>query len=77
MVDVPPTARPRRFVLHRTDDVSGKSGTGIVATGVEFPDGPVAYYWRTDPATVQFADRIEDVQAIHGHGDRTTVVWLD
>jgi len=33
--------RARRFYLDRRTDVSGVSGTGIVAHGVVWPDGTV------------------------------------
>lgn len=69
----------RRFVLQRHHDVSGVSGTGTVADGVEFPDGTVALRWRSEwPTSVVFHDRgVEAVEAIHGHGGNTQVVWLD
>lgn len=69
---------PRAFVLERVEDVSGVSGTGIVAGGVEFPDGVVALRWYSDwPTSVVFHDRgIEAVNKIHGHDGRTRVVWL-
>lgn len=69
----------RRFQLHRTTDVSGVSGTGIVADGIVFPDGTVALRWRGDwPTSVVFHDRgIESVEHIHGHSGATRIVWLD
>lgn len=69
----------RRFQLHRTTDISGVSGTGIVADGVVFPSGTVALCWRGEwPTSVVFHDRgIESVQHIHGHGGATRIVWLD
>lgn len=71
----------RRWHLVRHEDESGVSGTGVVASGVEFHDGRVAYRWRRSPegsaSTFQIADRIEDVEKIHGHGGRTQVVWED
>lgn len=71
----------RRFHLVRHEDESGVSGTGVVASGVEFHDGTVAYRWRTSPegsaSTFQIAESIQDVQAIHGHGGRTHIVWED
>lgn len=72
-------AAPRPFQIHRDTDVSGVSGTGVVADGVEFPDGSVALRWRGDwPTSVVFHDRgIRGVEAIHGHGGATRVVWLD
>lgn len=70
--------RPRLFQLHRHGDVSGVSGVGVVAEGVEFSDGTVALRWLSAwPTSVVFHDRgIEAVEAIHGHGGQTEVVWL-
>lgn len=69
----------RRFRLLRTEDVSGCSGTGYVAEGVEFSDGAVVLRWTSKwPTSVVFHDRgIESVQALHGHDGRTTVEWED
>jgi len=70
----------RRFELHRDQDVSGVSGTGIVAEGVAFSNGgPVALRWTSEwPTSVVFHDRgVESLEAIHGHNGRTRIVWLD
>jgi prepilin-type processing-associated H-X9-DG protein len=69
----------RRFYFNRTNDVSGTSGTGVVAEGVQFSDGRVALRWVTSdqPSSTVVYDSIEDCQAIHGHGGGTTVVWVD
>ena len=67
----------RRWHLVRHEDESGVSGTGIVASGVLFHDGSVAYKWRTEPSTLQYADDIDRVIEIHGHDGRTDVVWED
>lgn len=70
----------RRFELHRDEDVSGVSGTGIVAEGVAFSDGgPVALRWTSEwPTSVVFHDRgVESLEAVHGHNGRTRIVWLD
>lgn len=74
----------RRFVLDRTVDVSGVSGIGTVAEGVEFTDGTVVVRWRlvgsapsvVTPTTVVHAD-ISSVLALHGHNGRTQIVWMD
>lgn len=73
------TTHSRRFELHRDTDISGVSGTGVVADGVAFPDGTVALRWRSAwPTSVVFHDRgVEGVEAIHGHGGATRIVWLD
>jgi hypothetical protein len=69
----------RRFVLEREVDHSGVSGTGRVAEGVEFSSGRVALEWLSDwPTSVVFHDRgVQSVEAIHGHGGATRVVYLD
>lgn len=69
----------RRFQLRRTEDVSGVSGTGVVAEGVEFTGGAVSLRWLGGwPTSVVFHDRgVESVEHIHGHGGRTELVWLD
>ena len=67
----------RRFRLRRTVDVSGVSGTGIVAEGVEFTDGSVAMRWPGESPSTAVWPSIEAVIAIHGHGGTTTVEWLD
>lgn len=46
----------RRFRLIRHHDVSGVSGTGPVAEGVQFTDGAVALRWYGDyPTTTVWA----------------------
>ncbi len=68
---------PRRFQLDRDHDVSGVSGTGVVADGVEFEDGAVVVRWRGErPSTVVWPD-VASVEAIHGHGGATRVRWVD
>lgn len=69
----------RRFYFDRTTDVSGTSGTGAVAEGVQFSDGRVALRWITagSPSSTVVYDSIDDAEAIHGHGGGTKVVWID
>lgn len=71
--------QPRAFVLVRREDVSGVSGTGEVAQGVEFADGTVALRWLSAwPTSVVFHDKgIEAVRAVHGHDGRTEVAFAD
>ena len=68
----------RRFELVRDVDVSGISGTGVVAEGVEFSDGTVVIRWITgDHRSTVVWPNIGDVEAIHGHGGATRVHWID
>lgn len=68
----------RRFELHRYEDETGVSGTGVVAQGVEFRDGPVALRWIVGEhrSTVVWPS-MEAVEAVHGHNGKTRIVWID
>jgi hypothetical protein len=68
-----PAAIP--FVLRRNADVTGISGTGVVADGVRFPDGRVATRWRDSQGVAQTCawDRLGHVKQIHGHNGATVV----
>lgn len=67
----------KRFQLVRHHDVSGVSGTGVVADGVKFVDGVCVIRWRGLRKSTVVWDRIEDAMAIHGHNGATYVKWLD
>jgi hypothetical protein len=67
----------RCFRLIRHHDVSGVSGTGTVAEGVQFTDGAVALRWYGDYPTTTVWDNLDSVIAIHGHEGATEVRWLD
>lgn len=67
----------RRFVLERDEDVSGMSGTGVVAEGCEFSSGLVTMTWLSHFTSVVFYQNIKEVQTIHGHEGRTRIAWLD
>ncbi len=68
----------RRFNLVRAIDVTGISGTGIVAQGVEFDTGKTVINWCSrDIKSVTMYDSIDDVLRIHGHGQATTIEFLE
>jgi hypothetical protein len=67
---------PMPFALYRDQDVTGISGTGTVATGVQFDDGTAVLRWRgATPSTVLWAS-LDDAMKIHGHDGKTRLVWL-
>lgn len=69
---------PRRFLLVRDVDVSGVSGTGIVAEGVRWTNGLASVCWRGDhPSIVTWPRGMDSVEFVHGHGGNTAVAWLD
>jgi len=70
----------RRFYVERDEDVHGKSGTGIVAEGVEFDNGWIAYSWLSPKATVTVTNSISIAEMLHSHGGNATnarIVWID
>lgn len=67
----------RRFVLNRDADLTGISGTGVVAEGIEFSDGLVVLRWLGDTKSTVVHDSIDNVIAIHGHNGFTQVMWRD
>jgi len=83
----------RRFELHRDTDVSGVSGSGVVADGVQYPRGClitwpdgtllqlpagwVRLVWRGRHRSTVLWPSAESVEAVHGHGGATRLVWLD
>lgn len=69
-----PSAQP--FVLRRTEDVTGVSGTGIVADGAWFPaagGSKAVVRWRGERGSTVVWDNLQHVRQIHGHDGRTTV----
>lgn len=70
-----PPARPLPFLLRRDEDETGISGTGDVAEGVLFTDGTVAIRWRGERTSTVVWSSLADVEAIHGHGGKTRIVW--
>lgn len=67
----------RRFVLVRSEDVSGTSGTGVVAEGVEWSNGQVSIHWISQLESINNYANTKVLTALHGHEGRTTVQWLD
>lgn len=66
----------RLFHLVREQDVSGVSGTGVVAEGCLFSNGKVAMSWLGEHRTLELFDYIEEVEELHGHNGMSRVVWL-
>jgi hypothetical protein len=67
----------KRLHLQRDVDVSGVSGIGIVAYGVQFPDGSVVLRWDTRVRTTVMYDSLQDVEKIVGHNGATKIVLDD
>jgi hypothetical protein len=80
------TLRSRTFEIHRDVDLTGISGVGVVADGCVFPDGTTVVRWRevggehyergVRATTVVFPS-VNAVEALHGHGGATRLVFHD
>lgn len=67
----------RRFVLDRSEDVSGTSGVGVVAEGVLFSNGQVVVHFISQMESINVYANMTVAESLHGHDGRTTVRWLD
>lgn len=66
----------QEFYLMRDEDVSGTSGTGVVARGVVLPSGKAVLEWTSFHTSIALYNNLQDVEAIHGHGGKTKVVLI-
>ena len=67
----------RRFILVRKEDETGISGTGIVAHGVQWLNGEMVLHWPSRGGTTAFYKSADQLEAIHGHGGKTVIEWID
>lgn len=68
----------RRFVLIRHHDLTGVSGTGVVAEGVQFSDGRIVMRWTTNGVhSIVIHESVEALLHIHGHEGKTIIQFLD
>lgn len=69
--------RMRRFELVRDEDLTGISGVGVVAEGVEFGDGVCVMRWCTKLSSTAIYRNADELTAIHGHEGRTAMRYVD
>jgi hypothetical protein len=67
----------RRFHLERHEDNTGVSGVGRVAEGVQFRNGWVCMQWLTHTPGLAFYEDMAQVERVHGHQGKTSIVWDD
>ena len=72
---------PKRFILYRHEDETGVSGTGVVATGVVWPDGHAALRWKAEDreavSSTSVWSSVGDMLRVHGHGGLSKIFYLD
>lgn len=67
----------RKLTLVRTKDISGVSGIGTVAEGIEFTDGTVVIKWLSHMTSMGIFPNVKELLLIHGHEGSTKVVFED
>lgn len=66
------------FYLLRHVDLTGTSGTGVVAMGAIMPSGQVFLEWTaSNHVSWNMFDNIEDVNLINGHDGNTEIIYGD
>ena len=57
------------------------SGTGVVATGIVWPDGHAALRWKADDreaaSSTSVWTSVADLMRVHGHGGLSKLFYLD
>jgi hypothetical protein len=66
----------RRFFLVRKEDLSGVSGTGVVAEGVEFQHGMVVVSFYKFASAIVYPNMRNAID-VHGHDGRTEIIYKD
>lgn len=77
MRDLPPLLTG---LLIRLEDVSGVSGTGIVADVIQLRTGKVIVSWlpsQSNVSQIEIFDSEQDLLAIHGHEGKTDLIWME
>lgn len=64
----------RVFELRRHEDVSGVSGTGVVAHAVEWPNGICTLNWATQYSSTAVYQSLDTMKKIHEHGGMSSFV---
>ena len=68
----------RRFYLYRVADPSKISGLGFVSFGILLPSKKVLIEWIVgEHKSTEMHNSLEDLLAIHKHGNATEVIWID
>jgi len=74
------TNEARLFKMVRNNDETGVSGTGVVADGIEFPNGMVAVCWRSKTPSVNVYRSFVEFKHVHidAHPSNDTEIhWSD
>lgn len=62
------------FQLVRDSDVTGVSGTGVVAIGCDFPGNGCVLQWIGEIKSTFWYPNMELIKKLHGHDNKTRIV---
>jgi hypothetical protein len=65
------------FILVRDKDITGRSGTGIVAEGVVFTDGFAILKWLREPYALGIYETVEALISVRGHEGNTHIEFIE
>jgi len=65
----------KQFELVRIEDVSGISGTGIIAEGIQFSNGVCVLNWLTEHSSLGIYQSADELCAIHCHEGKSYIKW--
>ena len=68
--------RAKLFYLQRDKDLSGVSGTGRVADGVEFANGMCALSFHSEYPHCNVYANMRALLEVHGHEGATRVIFI-
>jgi hypothetical protein len=74
------TDEARIFKMVRNGDETGVSGTGVVADGIEFPNGMVSVCWRSKTPSVNVYRSFVEFKHVHidAHpSNDTEIKWAE
>ena len=60
--------------LLRIEDINGKSGTGVVATGVQLASGRVVIEWNSIVSSINIYNSIAALEDVPSHEGRTKII---
>mgnify|MGYP001561308698 FL=1 len=68
--------KAKLFYLKRDKDISGVSGTGNVADGVEFANGMCALSFHSEYPHCNVYASMRVLEEVHGHEGATKVIFV-
>lgn len=69
-------SKPKLFKLIRNNDISGISGTGLVAYGCEFQYNFIVLFWIGSINSMTFHTSMSNIEHIHCHSGLSFIQYI-